>query len=68
MKIMKIYDRFEIPEDIISTVEEIWEEYPNDSYIDYDTTSDWETTPEMTNWLLENGTEKGERVLIRWWW
>jgi len=68
MKIMKVYDRFEIPEEVISTVEDMWEEYPNDSYINYDTTSDWETSKELTEWLYKNGTEKNETVLIRWWW
>ena len=68
MKTMKVYDRFEIPDEIIQTVENLWEEFPNDNYVYYDTTSDWETSLELTKWLQENGTDIGEIVLIKWWW
>jgi hypothetical protein len=73
MKLVKVFDRFDMPKDIQKKFENTYKEDTNilpsnDSYVDYDLDGDYIADKDVTEWLLNNGANKGDKVLIRWWW
>jgi hypothetical protein len=73
MTLTKVFDRMEIPtyiqEKFMDAYEASYGEPPtNESYISYSINSDYGTDKDVTEWLLSNGAEKNDDILIRWWW
>jgi hypothetical protein len=70
---MKVFDRMEMPESIqekfMDAYETSYGEPPeNEAYINYNIDSDYGTDRDVTEWILSNGAEQEDDILIRWWW
>ena len=73
MILTKVFDRLEMPRDIQDKFVNAYEidtgDLPdNDSYTYYDLDGDYIADKDVTEWLLNNGANKGDDVLISWWW
>jgi len=65
MKTMKVFDCQDMPADVRKEFFDNSEANQNDCYVSFDTE---ERECSVTKWLMENGAEKDEEVLINHWW
>ena len=64
-KLLKVFDCQQMPEDIKYQFFDATSDYLNDVYLEWY----WEEmNPEVDKWLLENGANPNEQVLIKRWW
>lgn len=64
-QLLKVFDCLEMPSDVRKNFFSAWDNKGNDCYLRWSVET--ETEP-VDQWLLANGAELGEDVLISHWW
>lgn len=70
-KLFKVFDCTDMPDDLRHGFFALWDNLHNDSVVDWnihDTINPDDVTEKVDQWLLANGAEDFEYVLIRYRW
>lgn len=63
MKLMKVFDCQDMPKDICLIFLRSWDNKCNDVYVNWTVETDI-----VSKWLLQNGADLGEKVIVKYWW
>lgn len=72
MEVRKVFDSTKMPDDVRDAMVTYFDDWglPNDVYIDwhFSYAEDEDKVKCINSWLLENGANSDETVLIKYWW
>ena len=67
IRLKKVVDITELPQNLVKTLREYYSPCSNDSYFDI-CCYKGESPEDFISWLLDNGVVEGEEILLLYWW
>ncbi len=66
--VKKVFDCQDMPKETRKIFLATWDNKGNDNYVEWDLYEMELDNPVVTAWLIANGAEKDEEVLVKYWW